>query len=314
MRARLELPNFLLAVLASFLSLPGLSAAASSDPLKVVATIPDLADIAREIGGDRVEVTSICRGRENAHAVVVRPSHLVALNKADLFVQVGLSLETAFVPALLEGCRNPKVQPGKPGFVNGSEGWQAIGVPASLSRAAGDVHPQGNPHMNLDPRAGRHIAGRVLAALAAVDPANEAAYERRHAAYCARLAEAEKRWAELGAAWKGKKVAVYHQEFDYLAAAYGLEIAGTVEVKPGIPPTPNHVADLIAQMKREGVGVILTAVWSNTDQVARIADATAAKVVELPNMCGGIPGTDTWIAMMDLVHRRLADAFGAGAR
>lgn len=282
--------------------------APQNKPLKVVTTIPDLADIAREIGGERVEVSSICRGRENLHSVVTKPSHLIAMSKADLFVQIGLSLEP-FVPGLLEGCRNPRIAAGKSGFVNCSEGWQPLDVPASLSRQGGDVHPHGNPHMNLDPRAGRHCAARVLAALIAVDAAHKGDYEKRHAAYVAKLDAAEKRWAELGAAWKGAVLVEYHQEFRYISNAYGIELVGALENKPGIPPTPNHLAELIGLMKQRGVKVIATAPWSNNDTLARVAEKTGATIVELPNMCGGSPATETWIGMMDALHDKLARAF-----
>jgi zinc/manganese transport system substrate-binding protein len=286
-------------------------ARAPKDPLNVVATIPDLADIASAIGGERVEVTSICRGKENLHKVTARPSHLVAMSRADVFVQVGMSLEAAFAGGLLEQSRNPRIRPGQPGFVTCSAGWEAIGVPADLSRKGGDLHPEGNPHLNLDPRGGRHIAARIHAALAAIDPGSKELYARNHAAWLAKLEVAEKRWAELGAAWKGEEVVVYHQEFDYLCAAYGISIVGTIETKPGIPPTPNHVAELVATMKREGCRVILTAPWSNGGQVERVAEASGARIVELPNLCGGSERTATWIGMQDLVHERLAKAFAA---
>jgi ABC-type Zn uptake system ZnuABC Zn-binding protein ZnuA len=306
----------LLAFVLGLLAHPSARGAAgvpAPEKLRVVTTIPDLADVARRIGGERVEVSSIARGKENTHAVPVRPSHLVAMSKADLFVQIGLSLEASYVPGLLEGCRNRRIQPGAPGFVNCSEGWEPIDVPASLSRRGGDVHPQGNPHMNLDPRGGRHIADCVLAGLVRVDPARRDEYGQRHGAYVAELDAAVARWAAMGAAWKGEKVVEYHQEFRYFARAYGIELVATIESKPGIPPTPNHLAEVIARMRSEGVKVIATATWSNEDTVERVADATGARVLELPNMCGGLPGTETWIGMMDVLHRRVAEAFGAGS-
>jgi ABC-type Zn uptake system ZnuABC Zn-binding protein ZnuA len=298
---------FVVSLLAAFASF--VAPARAGDPLRVVATIPDLTDIVKTIGGDRVEVATICKGKENAHAVTPRPSHLVALSKADVFVQVGLSLESTFVPSLLEQCGNAKVKPGGLGFVSASEGWTALDVPSELSRKGGDLHPQGNPHLNLDPRGGRQAAERVLAGLCRVEPASKDAFNARFEAYAKKLDEAQARWDKLAAAWKGAKVAVYHQEFEYLIARYGLTRVGAIESRPGIPPTPNHVADLVQRMKAEGCKVILTALWSNGDQVARVAELTGAKVVELPNMCGGIPGTETWIGMMDLVHERLAKAF-----
>lgn len=285
-------------------------AAPLAEKLKVVTTLPDLADIAREIGGDRVDVTSLYKGRENTHALTGKPSHLIAMSKADVFVQVGLSLETSFVPGLLENCRNDKIQPGKPGFVNGSEGWSALDVPTNLSRKEGDVHPQGNPHMNLDPRAGQAFADKIHEHLCLVDPSSKALYDARFADYSKRLAAAAERWAAMGKAWSGKKIVVYHKEYDYLASTYGLAIQGSIESKPGIPPTPNHVAELVDTMKRDKGAAILTAVWSNNDTVAQIAKDTGAKIVELPNMCGGSKETETWIGMMDLVHQRLQEAFG----
>lgn len=285
--------------------------ARAADKLKVVATIPDLADIVREVGGERVDVKALTKGRENLHLVTALPSHLVALSRADVFVQVGLSLEVAFVPGLMETARNPKIQPGAPGFVNVSEGWEAIDKPANVSRQAGDVHPQGNPHMNLDPRAGRFMAERVRDGLVRVDAGSKELYERRFVDYAKRLDEAEARWSEQRAKWAGKKVVVYHQEYGYLCRACGIDIVGSIEAKPGIPPTPNHLAALIAKMKETGCTTVLTAPWSNDDTVARVAEAVGGKVVELPNQCGGIAGTDTWIGMMDLVHRRLGDALVA---
>lgn len=292
----------------ALLALLGIAQAA--DKLKVVATIPDLADITREIGGERVEVSTITRGRENLHLVTARPSHLIAVSKADVFVQVGLSLEVAFVPGLMEAARNRKIQPGQPGFISVSEGWEALDKPANVSRQAGDVHPQGNPHMNLDPRAGRFMAERIRDGLARVDPSSKALYEQRFDAYAKRLDEAEARWREQAKAWAGKKVVVYHQEFGYLCRTCGIEILGSIESKPGIPPTPNHLAELVARMKAAGCTTVLTAAWSNNDEVAHVAKAASGKVVELPNQCGGLPGTDDWIAMMDLVHARLAGALG----
>jgi ABC-type Zn uptake system ZnuABC Zn-binding protein ZnuA len=300
------------ASLPALLALGGLAFASaarpSADKLKVLATIPDLADIVQEIADGRVDVTTVTRGSENLHAVTPRPSHLVAMSRADVFVQVGLSLEMAFVPGLMEVARNRAVYPGSAGFVNVSEGWEAIDVPANLSRQAGDLHPQGNPHMNLDPRAGEHMADVIYHAFVRLDPGSEALYKERYEAYKKKLAEAKARWDELAKGFRGSKIAVYHQEFNYFARCYGIEIADSIELRPGIPPTPNHLADVIADMKSRNVRVILIAPWSENSDVKRVAEATGARIVEVPNQAGGMDGAETWIGLMDVIHQKLAAA------
>jgi zinc/manganese transport system substrate-binding protein len=284
-------------------------ASSPSEPLSVVTTIPDIADVLERIGGDRVSVKSITKGRENLHAVTARPSHIVALNRAEMFVQIGLSLEAAFAPGMLEGARNKSILPGAPGFVNLSDGWEALDVPVTINRKGGDVHPHGNPHMNLDPRAGRHMSKRILEALIRLQPDSKAYFEQRAVAYGLELDVAEKRWAKATESLRGKMVVVYHQEYLYLAAFHGIEIVDSIESRPGIPPTPNHLAQLITNMRDQQVRVILTAPWSNNRDVSRVCEATGAKALELPNQAGGTDSTKTWIGMMDSIHQSLDAAF-----
>lgn len=282
----------------------------NAEKLKVVATIPDLGDIARQIGGDLVEVTTIARGTENVHSVSIKPSHLAAVNRADVLIQIGLSLEHAYVPGLLEKGRNKRILPGAPGFVSCSEGWEAIDVPEEISRGtAADVHPLGNPHMNLDPRGGRHMAGCIRDGLARADPEHAADYARNHAAYLKKLDAAEKRWAEIGAGLAGKKVAVYHQDFTYFARCYGMAVVASVEPKPGVPPSPSDLADVVRVLRRENVQVVITAKWSNNKDVRFVADKAGARVLEIPIMVGGVAGADSWIGMMDTLHTSLSAAF-----
>jgi ABC-type Zn uptake system ZnuABC Zn-binding protein ZnuA len=295
-------------LLSVVLASPARSLGSEGESLRVVTTLPDLKDLVERIGGDRVTVTALCRGRENIHAVSAKPSHLVALNRADMFVQIGLSLESSFIPNLLLTARNERIRAGSPGFINCSDGWESIEVPADLSRRGGDLHPQGNPHMNLCPGGGKHMAQRILEGLEAVDPDGREVYRSNHSAWLKELAPFEERWTAMSASWKGRKVVMYHQEFNYLAHDYGIDIVGTVEVKPGIPPTPNHVASLIETMQRDSVSAILTAGWSNNSTVREIAERTGARVIELPNMCGGHSGTESWIQMMDFTHQQLEKA------
>jgi|LakMenEpi03Aug12_release.lakeMendotaPanAssembly.Ray.scaffolds.fasta_scaffold01540_28 ABC-type Zn uptake system ZnuABC Zn-binding protein ZnuA len=284
--------------------------AEAADKLKVVTSIPDLADIARRIGGERVEVQSICKGLENPHFVSIKPSHLVAMSRADVFVQVGLSLEVAFVPGLLENCGNPRIQPGRPGFINASLGFAALDVPGAVDRKLGDVHPQGNPHLNLSVEGGESMARNILAGLCAVDPAHKADYEARHAVWTKEYEAAKLRWKKQAESWKGRKVCVYHQEFTYLIRAYELNQIGSIEPKPGIPPTPSTLAELIRALRKETDVCLLAAAWARRSALEEVRDQAGVTLVELPNMCHGLPGTESWIGMMDLLHKRLAEAFG----
>lgn len=289
--------------------LPANAEAEPLDRLKVVATIPDLATLAEEIGGEHVEVRSLSRGTENLHNVHIRPSMLIALSKADLFLEMGLSMEAAWLPELMIKASNRKIQVGTPGFENCSLGWEAIAVPVQLSRKDGDVHPQGNPHFNLDPLGGPHLAAKVHGALVRVDPDHKATYDRNYSAWKKRLEGKRARWDLIAKQLKGRKVAVYHTEYNYLAARLGMVTAASIEPKPGIPPSPGDVARVVKLMREQKVGVILTAGWSNNRQVADIARKTGAKVVELPNQVRGASWAKNWIELMSGLHERLATAF-----
>ncbi len=281
--------------------------------LRVVATIPDIADIVRTIGGEHVDVTSIAAGTMNIHAVPLKPSMLIAVNRADLFVQMGFALEHAYVPGMLAKARNPKIRAGQPGFVDCSQGWEPFDVPESLSRSGGtDLHPLGNPHFNLDPRGGAHIAAKVLEGLVRVDPGNEAEYRAAYDAFLGRIDTAAKRWKELGEAMRGKRVVTYHSELAYFLRYYGIELFGTLEPKPGVPPTPKNLGMLISRMTTENVRVVLTSPWSNNKSVRFVQDKANATIVEVPTMVGGVPGADSWIEMMDVLHESVARALADG--
>jgi zinc/manganese transport system substrate-binding protein len=305
--------RLLRAVLALALVAAGSASARPAGALDVVATLPELGGIVAEIGGARVSVRTLTRGTENMHSVRARPSDLVAIKRADALVRVGLWLEAAWLSPLVMKARNPVLQGDAPGSIVVSEGWEPMQVPAELSRRQGDVHPRGNPHMTLDPRAGAHIADRVLEGLARLDPEGREEFERRHAALVARMDEAAERWTELRERLAGRKVVVYHQEFDYLLEYLGVVTVGTVEPRPGIPPSPGQVTELVNRMRSEEVSVILTAAWSNNRTVRGIADRTDAVVLELPAYTGGAPWATDWIATLDGIVTRLADALGASA-
>ncbi|MEX1025321.1 MAG: metal ABC transporter substrate-binding protein [Planctomycetota bacterium] len=290
----------------------GSFASTAKEQLRVVTTLPSLADIAKEIGGERLRVDSIARGRENLHSMPTRPSALVAANRADLIVQLGLGLEHAFLPGLLRAAKNEAIQPGTDGYLNCAVGWEPIQIPPSLSRRNGvDLHPEGNPHYHLSVRAGEHIADRLLEALVRRDPGSAKAYRAGHARYVERVRRARKRWAPLAERLAGARVVQFHLEFDYLLRDYGIETIATVEPAPGVMPSPKDLARLAERMRELEIDTIVTAAWSNNRFVQSLADLTGATILELPHMVGAADGTDTWIELQDELNRRLAKRFPA---
>lgn len=285
----------------------------SDNRLKVVATLPDLADLVTAIGGEHVEVETLARPGQNLHAVRVKPSHLVAVSRADLFVQVGLSLEHAWVPGLLETGRNRSVLPGQPGFVSAGNDYKMIEIPVRLDRAfSADVHPQGNPHINLSLGGGVHMAKRIYDGLVRVDPEHAADYRAGFESWNEEYEVARKRWdiVAKAVAAKGADACLYHQEFDYLLGEMGINIAAFLEPRPGLAPTPNHLVKVIQTIREKHIPVVLTAPWSNNKNVARVAKTTGCGTLELPVMVGGKPEHGTWIAMIDDSVRRISLAYG----
>lgn len=284
------------------------SPTSSEKPIKAVATLPDIADLIEVIGGDQVQVKAICKGTENVHAVRLKPSHVVMTSRCDVFFQVGLSLEHAWVPGLIKTSRNRKIQAGQPGLITLSAGLEVLNVPASLSRREGaDLHPDGNPHVNLARGAGRHMAGHIRDVLSKLRPSGKDAFETNYKTFEALSLKAEARWAKLTEQLRGRKVIVYHTEFTYLMADLGLEVIATIESKPGVPPTPGHLMKVI-QIARANPGVvILTAAWSNNRAVARVVDAGHGKKLVLASMART---GQSWLESMEALHVGLAKAFG----
>lgn len=289
------------------------SSAGAGDKLNVVVTIPDLAALVEEIGGDHVSVETLARPGQNLHAVRVKPSHLVAVSRADLFCQIGLSLEHAWVPGLLRTARNRDVLPGKDGFVSAGDGYDMIEVPVRTDRMfAADVHPQGNPHINISMAGGLHMAERLLEGLVRVDPDHASDFRAAFAKWRSEYTEALERWEKIAAAVAETKssACLYHQEFDYLLGEMGIEIAAFLEPRPGLPPTPAHLAEVVDVVRSEHIPVVLTAPWSNNKNVERVCDLTGAEALELPVMARGRDEHDTWIAMLDDCVTKIALAYG----
>jgi zinc/manganese transport system substrate-binding protein len=284
----------------------------AADKLKVVATIPDLADMTRQVGGDLVEVTSLATGVEDIHAVPMKPSFAVTLNKADAVVVVGLEAEHAFMPALLDASRNPKIQRDQPGYIDTSVYVTPLEVPTRIDRALGDQHPMGNPHINLDPVLAKDMVRAIADGLARLDPANEAAYKANMTAYVAKLDAAIARWQKEAAPLRGKKLVSYHPDLLYFAERFGMEPVGTIEIRAGVDPTPGHIEELEEQMRREKVDVVVRELNYPAGLAETVAQATGAKLVELPVMAGGLPETKDYISFVDYNVRTMLKAVQGG--
>jgi ABC-type Zn uptake system ZnuABC Zn-binding protein ZnuA len=281
---------------------------ANAGTIHVVTTLTDLADFTRNVGGDHVDVFSLATGIEDTHGVPMKPSFVPRLNRADLIVLVGFDCEHAFLPALLEASKNPRIQKGKPGYVDCSQGITPMDVPKSTDHSEGDVHPYGNPHYMLDPSLAKSAVNCIYNALVAIAPQYEADFTRNRNAYVAKLDAKIAAWRTMAGPLKGVKFISYHEEWVYFAKAFNMEAFGTVELKPGIDPTARHIEDLITSMKTERVPIVIREPQFPEKVPAMIAEKTGAKLVTLPIMPGGVPHTDTYIDMMDYIIRALVAA------
>jgi ABC-type Zn uptake system ZnuABC Zn-binding protein ZnuA len=276
--------------------------------LRVVATLTDLADLTRNVGGDFVEVRSLATGIEDTHGVPMRPSFVPLLNRADLVVLVGFDCEHAFLPALLEASKNPQLQPGKPGYVDCSKGVSPLEVPKSTDHSEGDVHPYGNPHYMLDPVLAKTAVQNICAALVAAAPEHAADFTKNRDAYLAKLDAKIAEWLATLAPFKGTKFVSYHGHWHYFAERFGLVYFGTIEFKPGVDPTARHIEGLIASMKAEHVPIVVREPQFPEKVPALIAKQTGATLIKLPIMPGGVPDTDTYLAEMDYIVHTVAQA------
>ena len=287
-------------------------ALAAPKTLTVVTTTEDLAAIAREVGGDLVSVASLSRGYQDPHFVDAKPSYMVQIRKADLFVEVGRELEVGWAPSLLNGARNAKVLPGAPGHVDASSQVQVIEIPSSVSRAQGDVHPYGNPHYWMDPSNGAGIAHAIRDGLKRVDPAHAALYDQRTADFDKRLGAAVAKWKQRAGALglDGMKVVTYHRSWSYFAKAFGLEVIDYVEPRPGIPPSPNHVTELMGTIKSQGVKLLIMEPFFDPRLPQKIAKDAGIPLVVLPTSVGAEPPIKTYFDLFDRILTDLAQALG----
>jgi zinc/manganese transport system substrate-binding protein len=276
--------------------------------IRIVTPLTDLADLARNVGGDHVEVVSLATGVEDTHGVPMKPSFVPVMNRADLLMLAGFGLEHAFLPALLEASKNPRIQYGKPGYVDCSKGIVPLGVPKSTDHSEGDVHPYGNPHYLLSPVLAKTAVQNIYDALVEFAPQYRDDFTRNRDAYLAKLDAKIAEWKTLASPVKGTKFISYHEEWEYFAKAFGLEVFGTIELKPGIDPTARHIEELVTSMKAQHVPIVVREPQFPEKVPALIAQQTGAKLLKLPIMPGGVPGTDTYIAMIDYNLKSMVNA------
>jgi zinc/manganese transport system substrate-binding protein len=276
--------------------------------IRIVTPLTDLADLARNVGGDHVEVVSLATGVEDTHGVPMKPSFVPVMNRADLLMLAGFGLEHAFLPALLEASKNPRIQYGKPGYVDCSKGIVPLGVPKSTDHSEGDVHPYGNPHYLLSPVLAKTAVQNIYDALVEFAPQYRDDFTRNRDAYLAKLDAKIAEWKTLAAPLNGTKFISYHEEWEYFAKAFDLEVFGTIELKPGIDPTARHIEELITSMKAQHVPIVVREPQFPEKMPALIAKQTGAKLLKLPIMPGGVPGTDTYIAMIDYNIKSMVNA------
>jgi zinc/manganese transport system substrate-binding protein len=277
--------------------------------LHVVSSIPTLGSLAKEVGGDRIEVESLGKGYQDPHFIEPKPNLMLVLNRADLLLHVGLELEIGWLPPLVLGSRNPKIQPGDLGNLDCSRAIPVLDIPTTkVDRSMGDIHPQGNPHYWLPPGNAKIIAREIAQRLEQLDPEGRAEYEKNLAAFNARVDAKLKEWSPMVARLKGIKVATYHKSWSYVSQWLGLEEIGYVEPKPGIPPDPQHLARLIAVMKQEGAKLLLVEDFYNKSVASLVAQKAGAKLLTLPTDVGATPEIKDWFTLVDHVVKALAAA------
>lgn len=272
---------------------------ASGAAIKVVTTTMDMKSITEMIGGNKVTVQSIATGYQNPHFVDPKPSYIISLSNADLYVTVGLDLETGWSPQLLSSSRNAKIQKGSPGYVDASEGVGLLQVPSSVNRGEGDIHIYGNPHYWLDPLNGKVIARNITNGLERIDPSNKSFYETNLAAFDARIDTKLKEWQAKMAPFKGSKIIAYHNEWVYFETRFGLQIVDFMEPKPGIPPSPSQLVKVIKEVSADKIKVIISSPYFTTSSSDVVAKQTGVKELTLATSTAAFSSIKNYFDLFD---------------
>lgn len=279
--------------------------------LNIVVTTPDLAAIAKEIGGDNIELTMLAKPTEDPHFVDAKPSFIVKLNRADVLIEGGAELEIGWLPPLLLGARNSKIQTGTPGYVLCNEGISMLEVPTTLDRSKGDIHASGNPHFMSDPVNAKIVAKHIANALCLLDPKSCDVFKANLKSFEDRLDAKVNEWQKLLAPHKGKQVVTFHNYWVYFAKAFDLKMDLYLEPKPGIPPTPAHLAEVIAKMKSDNLKLIVVQPYQNRKTAETVASHTGGVVLDWPSFPMTNKETQSYIEWMDFLVKSLAKGFEA---
>ena len=318
--------------------------AEAGDKLRIVTTTTDLAALAEAVGGDKVEVTTIATGREDPHFIAAKPSYMMVARKADLWIRVGMELEIGYEELILDGSRNPKIRIATPGHLDASVGVLRLEVPTQkVDRSMGDIHPLGNPHYWLDPLNGRIVAKNIGLRLAELAPEHAAFFNKQVTSFQRQLDErmfgsalvakygGNKLWAALLknrldellgrqaepalGGWlaamrphAGQRIVTYHRSWSYFAHRFDLVVAGELEPKPGIPPSPGHVADIVKRTKAEGIKLLLMEPFYSRKAPDLVASQTGITVISCANSVGGQPEATDYLAMIDNIVSRVSTA------
>ena len=322
-----------------------LQAQSPSSPLNVVATVPELGSLVRDIGGDHVAVTVFAKGAEDPHFVEAKPSFVKVLSRADVFIQIGMGMEIGWAPTLLQQARNRRIAPGAPGHIDASTVIAPLQtMRGAVDRSMGDVHPDGNPHYLLDPAQSLKVAQLIRDRLSAMSPSRQADFEARYAAFHQRLGAAlvgeslaakydvaklalladhgkldafltSQGERELLGGWlgqmrahRGVKVVVDHNQWVYFTQRFGLHVVDVIEPKPGLPPTTRHLRALVQTMRDQGVNLILLGAYFDPRHARFLAKQTGAKILNMAHQVGARPEANDYVRMIDYNIQQLQTA------
>lgn len=277
--------------------------------LNVVATTPDFGAIAQEIGGGEIELTVLVKPTEDPHFVDAKPSHKVKLNRADVLIEGGAELEMGWLPALLEGARNPRLGAGKPGRISCAQGISLLEVPSELDRSRGDIHAMGNPHFMTDPLNGKKVAKHITTVFCQLDPKAADHYKNNLKEFEGKLDRKLSEWRGMLAPYRGKALVTYHNYWKYFGQQFGFPMELYLEPKPGLPPTPSHLARVITRMKSESVKVIIVQPYQNPRTAQTVANRSGAVRVDFPSFPGGSQETQGYVEWMDFLVKALVKGF-----